>query len=127
MSKKDEDKKSALSRASERVKTVALSAFDPAKAKSALAFKLIAGGLALTALAAGIDYFSHDDEIHKIVAKCARDVQWQDVAETVEWWDVKCDGIKAATLEKLPLSVRDHLAGAALAVGVHREGQLLEG
>jgi hypothetical protein len=120
--KKEEDEKGSLARASERVKTVAASAvtaaLEPKKVKSALALKLIVVGLTLTALAGGFDYFSHDNEIHKAVANFARDAQCDGVAEAVETFDGKVDELEKGTLERLPRSFRDHLAGAALAGGI---------
>jgi hypothetical protein len=86
--------------------------------KSALAFKLIVVGFTLTALAAGFDYFQHDDAIHRVVSGFAREAGYDKVAEVVDWWDLKCDDIRAATLERLPAPLVDHLAGAALAIGL---------
>ncbi|MEZ0227211.1 MAG: hypothetical protein ACAI25_01180 [Planctomycetota bacterium] len=121
MPKKDEEP-SAFARASERVKSVAqtaaVAALDGKKAKSMLAFKLIVVGLTLTALAGGFDYFSHDDAIHKVVSGFAREAHYDKVAEAVDSWDVTITRFRAATLERLPEGLRDHLAGAALAIGV---------
>lgn len=115
------EEKGAFARASERVKNAASSAaraaLDPKKAKSALAFKLLVVGLTLTALAAGFDYFGHDDAIHKMVSGYAREAHYMSFAESVDAWDVTCNKIRAATLERLPAPLRDHLAGAALALG----------
>jgi hypothetical protein len=123
---KKEEKKSSLQRASERIKIATTSAvtnavssaLEPKKVKSALAFKLIVVGLTLTALAGGFDYFSHDDEIHKAVANFARDAQYDGVANAVETFDGKVNEIKTGTLDSLPKTFRDHLAGAALAAGI---------
>lgn len=117
----DDDEKGAIARASERVKIAATSAvadaLHPDNVKSAFAFKLMVIGLTLIALAAGFDYFSHDDEIHKVVSGFAREAEYDTVADWIDWWDLKVDDIKAATLAHLPQTLRDHLAGAALATG----------
>ncbi len=118
--------KGSLARASERLKIATTSAvtnavssaLEPKKVKSALAFKLIVVGLTLTALAGGFDYFSHDDEIHKAVANFAREAEYGRVADAVETFDGKMNEIEKGTLDSLPKSLRDHLAGAALAGGI---------
>ncbi|HZV03139.1 MAG TPA: hypothetical protein VFF73_40910 [Planctomycetota bacterium] len=118
MAKEEDEDTSALARVRTAAKSAVVKAFDPQKAKHALAFKLIAGGLALTALAAGFDYFSHDDDIHKVVAGFARQADLDSVARGVESWDETVDGLKSASLKTLPPALRDHLAGAALAGGL---------
>src|ERR1700722_12433726 len=116
--KGDPEDQGALARVRTAATSAVIAALDPEKAKPAFAFKLIAGGLALTALAAGFDYFSHDDAIHKVVAGFAREAEFPKVAELVERWDAFVDGWKDSTLAWLPHGVRDHLAGAALAFGI---------
>jgi uncharacterized membrane protein YidH (DUF202 family) len=128
MARSEDDDMSAFARASERMKSAAQAATGAAqsaasaalagkKAKSMLAFKLIVLGLTLTALAGGLDYFSHEDAIHKVIAGFAREAHYDKVAEAIESWRVTMSRFRLATLEKLPEVVRDHLAGAALGVG----------
>jgi hypothetical protein len=114
----DREDDGPLARASQRFKTAALAALSKENATHALANKLVAAGLAVTCLAGGINYFDHDDEIHRAVAGFARDAGQQEVAAAVEVVDVKVDDWKRQALARLPLTVRENFAAAALAGGV---------
>src|SRR5204862_4238323 len=107
-----------ITTASDRITAAAREVLSSKNVKAALANKLIALGLALIFFAAGVDYFSHEDDIHKAIAGFAHDAGQHEFAEAVETFDKTMDDVKAGTVERLPLSVRDHLAGAAIALGV---------
>lgn len=108
----------ALSRAKEKLRTRARQALSRENVRAALATKLVAVGLCLVCLAGGIDYFSSSEAIHHAVEGVAREAGQPSVATALEDVDEQVDDLKARAVSSLPEHVRDHLAAAALVLGV---------
>src|SRR5437016_12636775 len=106
-----------IARASGKLKATASATLTKENAKKAFATKLVAVGLAFIFFAAGIDYFSHDDDVHHAVAIAARDAGQSEVAEAVEVVDSRLSDWKMRALDTIPQRFRDRLAGAAFALG----------
>ncbi len=109
---------SALARASERLKAAARETLTKEKARAAFANHLVAAGLAATFLAAGVDYFKKEDQIHGALAAIARDAGRLEVAQAIDAIDQTFDGWKNASLSQLPPAIGDHLALVTLLLGL---------
>jgi hypothetical protein len=80
--------------------------------------KLLAVGLALIALAGGVNYFNNDDQIHAALSGLAREADAVQVANAVEEVDTKVDEVKADFVDRLPPPIRDNLAWVMLVGGL---------
>lgn len=108
----------SISRATQKISAKIKQAATAENAQNVLGTKFLAGGMALVALAGGLDYFKHADDIYKAVGGIAVDAGQGDVVNAVEGVSSEFEHLKLAVLEHLPPAIHDHLAGAALALGV---------
>ncbi len=104
-------------RISARLGSAVLEAAAAERAQSLFGTKLIAAGLALVAVAGGLDYFQHQKAIYQVLGDVANDAGQGDVVTTLQGVNQQVDALKLQALAHLPKGVRDHLAGAALALG----------
>jgi MFS family permease len=100
-----------------QIKATAQQALSKENAKAALATKLVAVGLTAICLSAGIDYFSHDDDVHRAIAVAAHDAGFVRTAAAIEWADGVANEWKLGAFAAIPQPVRDHFAAAAFLAG----------
>ncbi|MBI3725411.1 hypothetical protein HY251_15880 [bacterium] len=109
---------SLMARASGKLKAAASATLTRENAKKALSTKLVAVGLAAIFFATGVDYFENEDKVHRVLATAAHDAGQHEVAGVIEVVDESMDHLKGGALAAIPPAVREHLAGAALALGL---------
>lgn len=112
----DPARRGAALRTTDRLKALTSQALSRDAVASALATKLIGGGLGLVAFAAGVDYFGAG--VQKTVEQLAADAGATGVAETVHQVDGWLAAIKAWVLAQLPDTPREVALTLASAGGV---------